>query len=184
MILIWLQDRRPLETKKSLSVTLVAARDFFVSRGLALYGGESLLRTCSGIYLDNWKNRVKKRSCLLFSKTTFSKNNINAADGTRTHMVSRTILSRMRLPIPPQRHIEISYNHITNFYMLSLNSVFVKINIKEFFFCKITTFHHNIFSYHYYNKNQIPSSQSERHICCLLRHSPQVHRQPDPDLLR
>lgn len=29
----------------------------------------------------------------------------DAADGTRTHMVSRTILSRMRLPIPPQRQV-------------------------------------------------------------------------------
>ncbi len=28
-----------------------------------------------------------------------------AADGSRTHMVSRTILSRVRLPIPPQRLI-------------------------------------------------------------------------------
>ena len=30
-----------------------------------------------------------------------------AADGSRTHMVSRTILSRVRLPIPPQRLIMI-----------------------------------------------------------------------------
>lgn len=29
----------------------------------------------------------------------------SAADGSRTHMVSRTILSRVRLPIPPQRLI-------------------------------------------------------------------------------
>ena len=49
----------------------------------------------------------QKNKLFTFSKTTFSKNNINAADGTRTHMVSRTILSRMRLPIPPQRHIEV-----------------------------------------------------------------------------
>ena len=73
LILIWLQDRRPLETKKSLSVTLVAARDFFVSRGLALYGRESLLRTCSGIYLDNWKNRVKKEVAYLLVKQLFLK---------------------------------------------------------------------------------------------------------------
>ena len=37
-----------------------------------------------------------------------------AADGTRTHMVSRTILSRMRLPIPPQRHKEVSHKNYYN----------------------------------------------------------------------
>ena len=54
MILIWLRDRRPLEIKKALSVTLVAGgtclvgifscpevtdKVFFVSRGLAVYDG-------------------------------------------------------------------------------------------------------------------------------------------------
>ena len=52
------------------------------------------------IYLEN-KNILAQGQDVL---------SVDAADGTRTHMVSRTILSRMRLPIPPQRHIEISHS--------------------------------------------------------------------------
>ena len=48
-------------------------------------------------------------SPLFFKVDKFSVHS-GTTDGTRTHMVSRTILSRMRLPIPPQRHIEISHS--------------------------------------------------------------------------
>ena len=34
---------------------------------------------------------------------------IGAVGGTRTHMVSRWILSPVRLPVPPQRHIDIKF---------------------------------------------------------------------------
>ena len=43
----------------------------------------------------------------------YSKNlkilNIGNDGGTRTHMVSRQILSLVRLPIPPHRHIQNTY---------------------------------------------------------------------------
>ena len=43
----------------------------------------------------------------------YSKNlkilNIGTDGGTRTHMVSRMILSHVRLPIPPHRHLQIIY---------------------------------------------------------------------------
>ena len=48
---------------------------------------------------------------------------IGTDGGTRTHMVSRTILSRVRLPIPPHRHILIvqllfwDYNPLVNHFL-------------------------------------------------------------------
>lgn len=46
--------------------------------------------------------KIKKCSyCYIF----FS----GAQSGTRTHMVSRMILSHVRLPIPPHRHLQIIY---------------------------------------------------------------------------
>ena len=64
---------------------------------------------------------------------------IGTDGGTRTHMVSRTILSRVRLPIPPHRHkyllncISFLLNYINIYLIKSL----VKPNKKCKFFYKI-----------------------------------------------
>ena len=47
--------------------------------------------------------------------SSFSKINFGTDGGNRTHMVSRTILSRMRLPVPPHRHIKLLYNNFLRF---------------------------------------------------------------------
>ena len=92
-----------------------------VKVGMVSLGCPKASRVVKNVHFEPHSSNLKKQKAQTLS-VLFAL--IGAQSGTRTHMVSRTILSRVRLPVPPSRHFLLycvsRFNHINIIFIFCL----------------------------------------------------------------